>query len=350
MPTPPTLPGSRVIPRCCGEWGVASFASSCESPYISLEDSLHVSPRLLPQPTMSGSPQRQSLFTPSATGLQGGQFTSRHFDNWDQRVQHLLESIIQKHDEGVADNKRHLPDLRCDFIQGLQTLRQDYQQGFAKLTQEHKSRFDQLKQDSNWMQAQIQNVDTQVKALQAALNKVASKEELAVVEHNQFVSLDVSDNNDTYHTPVGMGEFPRPVLHSIMRKVSQKPPTSVSTYFTPISFLLDLSIGVGNHVHSGTPAATVDMGVGAFGSILNGVYRPFVPTGAVPAGEVTMSMSVASVFRILSLNQVGLRCHPVRLIRRLWIPPSRECIKLDKLKICLEGKTKQVYPSFDESI
>ena len=64
------------------------------------------------------------------------------------------------------------------------------------------------------MQAQIQNADTQVKALQASLNKVASKEELAVVEHNQFVSLDVSDNTDMYHTPVGMGEFPRPALYS----------------------------------------------------------------------------------------------------------------------------------------
>ena len=68
------------------------------------------------------------------------------------------------------------------------------------------------------MQAQIQNVDTQVKALQASLNKVASKEELAVVEHNQFVSLDVSDNIDMYHTPMGMGKFPRPVLHSTMKK------------------------------------------------------------------------------------------------------------------------------------
>ena len=64
-------------------------------------------------------------------------------------MQHLSESIIQKHNEGVADYKRQLLDLRCYFIQGLQTLRQDYQQGFAKFTKEHKSRFDQLKQDSN---------------------------------------------------------------------------------------------------------------------------------------------------------------------------------------------------------
>ena len=98
---------------------------------------------------MSGSPHRQSIFAPSATGLQGGQFRSKHFDNWDQRVQHLSESIIQKHNEGVADYKRQLLDLRCYFIQGLQTLRQDYQQGFAKFMKEHKSRFDQLKQDSN---------------------------------------------------------------------------------------------------------------------------------------------------------------------------------------------------------
>ena len=82
-------------------------------------------------------------------GLQGGQFTSKHFNNWDPRLQNLLESIIQKHDEGVADNQRQLLDLRREFTQGLQTLRQDYQQDFAKFTQEHKSRFDQLKQDSN---------------------------------------------------------------------------------------------------------------------------------------------------------------------------------------------------------
>ena len=79
------------------------FVSSCESPYISLEDSLHGSPRLSPQPTMSGSPYRQSLFAPSATGLQEGQFTSKHFNNRDPRVQHLLKSIIQKHDVRAAD-------------------------------------------------------------------------------------------------------------------------------------------------------------------------------------------------------------------------------------------------------
>ena len=152
--------------------------------------------------------------------------------------------------------------------------------------------------------------------MQASLNKVASKEELAVVEHNQFVSLDVSAIIDTYHIPMGMGEFPHPVLHSTIQKVSEGPPTSVSTHFTPISSMLDLSIGMGNHVHSGTPAATVDMSVGAFVSVSSGVYRPFVLTGQCQLGESHRPW-VLGVLRILSLNQVGLWWHPVRLIRHV---------------------------------
>ena len=77
-----------------------------------------------------------------------------------------------------------------------------------------------------------------------------------------------------------MGEFPRPVLYSTMRKVSQKPPTSVSTHSTPISSMLVLSIGVGNHVHSGTPECEVLF---------------FVPTGADVLPVVFLLLSTCNV-------------------------------------------------------
>ena len=83
-----------------------------------------------------------------------------------------------------------------------------------------------------------------------------------------------------YHTPVDMGESRRPVLHSTMRNVAEGPPISVSTHFSPISIMLDLGDGLGTHMHFGTPAGAVDVSGGAFGSISNGVYRPFLPTGA----------------------------------------------------------------------
>ena len=206
------------------------------------------------------------------------------------------------------------------------------------------------------MQIQIRSVDSQVKGLQVSLNKLASKEELAEVEHNadvcigeveqcldatrqemrsryerldesihdlsahvtsveqkksaavqqvpdpwsdsrsvcQPVSLGVSDHIYMYHTPVGMGEFPRPVLHSTMRKVSEGPPISVSRHFTPISSMLYLGRRLGTHMHSGTPAAAVDLGGGAFGSVSNGVYRPLLPTGATLAVGITPSVSIAT--------------------------------------------------------
>ena len=147
----------------------------------------------------------------------------------------------------------------------------------------------------------------------------------------QPVSLGVSDHIDMYHTPVGMGEFPCPVLHSTTRKVSEGPPISVSTHFTPISSMLDLGSGLGTHMHSGTPAAVVDVGVGAFGFVSNRVYPPFLPTGAAPAMGVASSVSIATVsVGVRSLihiawfcrlyNQVGLWRHPVRLIRHALIP------------------------------
>ena len=39
------------------------------------------------------------------------------------------------------------------------------------------------------MHTQIRNVDAQVKGLQVSLNKVAFKEELAIVEHNSEVRI-----------------------------------------------------------------------------------------------------------------------------------------------------------------
>ena len=100
----------------------------------------------------------------------------------------------------------------------------------------------------------------------------------------QPVSLGVSDNIDMHHTPVGMGEFPHPVLHSTRWKVSEGP-ISVSTHFTLISSMLDLGSGVGYHMHSGTPVATVDVGVGAFGS---------VSTGAAPAVGVANASVISN--------------------------------------------------------
>ena len=196
----------------------------------------------------------------------------------------------------------------------------------------------------------------QVKGLQLSLNKLASKDELAAVQHDadvrigevehcldathqemesrcqrmdesihdlneqvifferkqsaavrqvpdarsdsrsvrQPVSLGVSNYIDMYHIPVGMGEFPRPVLHSTMRKVAAGAPISVSTHFTPISSMLDLGSGLGAHMHPGTPVAAVDVSGGAFGSVSNGVYHPFLPTGAAPALGVAPSVSITT--------------------------------------------------------
>ena len=223
----------------------------------------------------------------------------------------------------------------------------------------------------------------------------------------QPVSLGVSDHIDMYHTPVGMGEFPRPVLHSTMRKMAEGPPISVSTPFTPISSMLDLGSGLGAHIHSGTPAAVVDVSGGAFASVSNGVYRPFLPTGVAPALGVAPSMSVpmanapcsvanthsavlptiqpggimapsvsSNTTRASSADQssrlnnsrntsVRVKEPSVKMpsfdaetgnwtsfiqdFEDMVIEMNWEGIELNKLKVCLEGKAKQVYRSFDDS-
>ena len=251
----------------------------------------------------------------------------------------------------LAANRR---EIGCDIDDKLRSARQEYKRDFDQFMQLQHAQFDKLKQDTAHMQIQIRSVDAQVKGLQLSLNKLASKDELAAVQNNadfrigeveqcldatrqemesrcqrmdesihdlsdwatsverkqsaavqqvpdarsdsrsvrQPVSLGVSDHIEMYHTPVGMGEFPRPVLHSTMRKVAEGPPISVSTHFTPISSMLDLGSGLGAHIHSGTPAAAVDVSGGAFGSVSNGVYRPFLPTGAAPALGVAPSVSI----------------------------------------------------------
>ena len=243
------------------------------------------------------------------------------------------------------------------------------------------------------MQIQIRSVDAQVKGLQFSLNKLASKDELAAVQHNadfrigeveqrldatrqemesrcqrmdesihdlsdrvtsveqkqsasvqqvrdarsdsrsirQPVSLVVSDHIDMYHTPVGMGEFPRPVLHSTMRKVAEGPPISVSTHFTPISSMLDLGSGLGAHIHSGTPAAAVDVSGVHLGPSQTGCTVLFYPRGRrrpwvshrlwVSLRQMLRAPSLIHIARFCRLyNQAGLWRRPFRLIRRVQIP------------------------------
>ena len=157
------------------------------------------------------------------------------------------------------------------------------------------------------------------------------------------VSLGVSDHIDMYHTPVGMGEFPRPVLQSTMRKVTGGPPISVSTHFTPISSMLDLGSGLGAHIHSATPAAAVDVSGGAFGSVSNGVYRSFLPAGVAPAPGVAPSVSIPTanapslihIARFCRLyNQVGLWRRLFHRIRRAQIPlTSRRASIILKMRL-----------------
>ena len=248
--------------------------------------------------------------------------------------------------------KANRSEIMCDIGDRLGSGQQELKRDFDQFTQVQRSQFDQLKQDTAHMQIQIRSVDAQVKGLQLSLNKLASKDELAAGQHNadfrigeveqcldatrqemesrcqrmdesihdlservtsverkqsaavqqvpdapsdsRSVRQPVSDHIDMYHTPVGMGEFPRPVLHSTMRRVAEGPPISVSTHFTPISSMLDLGSGLGAHIHSGMPAAAVDVSGGVFGSVSNGVYRPFLPTGAVPALGVAPSVSITT--------------------------------------------------------
>ena len=258
--------------------------------------------------------------------------------------------------------KANRREIRCDIDVKLRSARQEYMLDFDQFTQAQQSQFDKLKQDTAHMQIQIQSVDAQVKGLQFSLNKLASKDELAAVQNNadfrigeveqcldatlqemesrcqrmdesihdlsdrvtsverkqsaavqqvpdawsdsrsvrQPVSLGVSDHIDMYHSPVCMGEFPRPVLHSTMRKVAEGPPISVSTHFTPISSMLDLGSSLGAHIHS------FDAETGNWTSFIQDFED-----------------------MVIEMNWEG--------------------IELNKLKVCLEGKAKQVYQSFDDS-
>ena len=154
------------------------------------------------------------------------------------------------------------------------------------------------------MKSRCLRIDESIHDLSERITSVERKQSAAVQQVpdvrsdsrsvHQPVSLGVSDHIDMYHTMVGMGEFPRPILHSTMRKVSEGPLISVSTHFTPISSMLDIGNGLGTHMHSGTPTAAVDVSGGVFGSVSNGVYRPFLPTMAAPAVDVASSVSIAT--------------------------------------------------------
>ena len=171
--------------------------------------------------------------------------------------------------------------------------------------------------------------------------------------------------------------------------------------------MLDLGSGLGTHMHSGTPTAAVEVSEDAFGSISKGVYRPFLPTGAAPARGVAPSVSIATVSVLCSVapthSAVLLTLQPGGIMapsassntmpansadESLRFNNSRnasvcvkepsvkmpsfdartgnwisfiqdfedmvtemnwEGIELSKLKVCLEGKAKQVYRSFDDS-
>ena len=376
-------------------------------------------------------------------------------------------TVLLQRQEVLFNNNRR--EVGCDIDDKLRSAQQQYRRDFDQFTQLQQSQFDKLKQDTAQMQLHIRSVDAQVKGLQFSLNKLATKDELAAVQNNadfrigeveqcldatrqemesrcqrmdesihdlgdrvtsverkqsaavqqvpdarsdsrsvrQPVSLGVSDHIDMYHTPVGMGEFPRPVLHSTMRKVTEGPPISVSTHFTPISSMLDLGSGLGAHIHSGTPAAAVDVSGGAFGSVSNGVYRPFLPAGVAPALGVAPSVSIpttntpcsvahthsavlptiqpggimapsvsSNATRANSADQssrlnnsrnasVGVKEPSVKMpsfdaetgnwtsfiqdFEDMVIEMNWEGIELNKLKVCLEGKAKQVYRSFDDS-
>ena len=267
------------------------------------------------------------------------------------------------------------------------------------------------------MESRCQRMDESIHDLGDRVTSVEQKQSAAVQQVpdarsdsrsvRQPVSLGVSDHIDMYHTPVGMGEFPRAVLHSTMRKVTEGPPISVSTHFTPISSMLDLGSGLGAHIHSGTPAAAIDVSGGAFGSVSNGVYHPFLPAGVAPALGVAPSVSIPAAntpcsvahthSAVLPTIQPGgimapsvssntTRANSADQSSRLnnsrnasvrvkepsvkmpsfdaetgkWtsfiqdfedmvIEMKWEGIELNKLKVCLEGKAKQVYRSFDDS-
>ena len=396
---------------------------------------------------------------PTDNNSAGGASASQDLSVFMQQQQVLLENNFR-------EMRR---DIGCDMDVKLGAAQQQNRQYFDDIKQIQQSKFDKLEQKTAQMQLQIQSVDAQVKGLQLSLNKLATKDELAAVQNNadfrigeveqcldatrqemesrcqrmdesihdlgdrvtsverkqaaavqqvtdarsdsrsvrQPVSLGVSDHIDMYHTPVGMGEFPRPVLQSTMRKVTGGPPISVSTHFTPISSMLDLGSGLGAHIHSATPAAAVDVSGGAFGSVSNGVYRSFLPAGVAPAPGVAPSVSIptantpcsvahthgavlptiqpggimapsvsSNTTRASSADQssrlnnsrntsVRVKEPTVKMpsfdaetgnwtsflqdFEDMVIEMNWEGIELNKLKVCLEGKAKQVYRSFDDS-
>ena len=282
------------------------FAPSGESPDSSSEGSQRGSPRSSPRPNRGVLSYSQGIVASAASassGLQVNQPAGNNSAGGASDCQDLAV-ILRRQEDILKANRR---EIMCDLGDSLRSTQQEYQRNFDQFKQVKQSLFDELKQDTAHMQIQIRSVDAQVKGLQLSLNKLASKYELAAVQHNadfrigdveqcldatrqemesrcqrldesihdlservtsverkqsaavqqvpdarsdswsvrQPVSLGVSDHIDMYHTPVGMGEFPRPVLHSTMRRVAEGPPISVSTHFTPISSLLDLGSGTG---------------------------------------------------------------------------------------------------------
>ena len=444
------------------------FAPAGESPDSSSECSQSGSPRSSPRPNRGVLLHNQGIVASAASassGLQVNQPADNNSVGGAPACQDLTV-ILQQQKVLFSNNRR---EIGCDMDDKLLAAQQQYRRDFDQFTQLQQSQFDKLTHDTAQMQLQIRSVDAQVKGLQFSLNKLATKDELAAVQKNadfrigeveqcldatrqemesrcqrmdesiydlgdrvtsverkqsaavqqvpdarsdsrsvrEPVSLGVSDHIDMYHTPVGMGEFPRPVLHSTMRKVTEGPPISVLTHFTPISSMLDLGSGLGAHIHSGTPAAAVDVSGGAFGSVSNGVYRPFLPAGVAPAPGVAPSVSIPTAntpcsvahthSTVLPTIQPGgimapsvssntTRANSADQSSRLnnsrnasvrvkepsvkmpsfdaetgnWtsflqdfedmvIEMNWEGIELNKLKVCFEGKAKQVYRSFDDS-
>ena len=447
------------------------FAPAGESPDSSSECSQHGSPRSSPRLNRGVLLHNQGVVASAAIASPGLQVNRPTNNNAAGGASASLDLsvVMQQQQVFIENNFREMRrSIGCDMDVKLGAAQQQNIQNFDDIKQIQQSKFDQLEQKTAQMQSQIQSVGAQVKSLQLSLNKLATKDELAAVQNNadfrigeveqyldatrqemesrcqrmddsihdlsarvisverkqsaavqqvpdarsdsrsvrQPVSLGVSDRIEMYHTPVGMGEFPRPVLHSTMRKMAEGPPISVSTHFTPISSMLDLGSGLGAHIHSGTPA-TVDVSGGAFGSVSNGVYRPFLPTGVAPALGVAPSMSVptanapcsvanthgavlptiqpggimapsvsSNTTRASSADQssrlnnsrntsVRVKEPSVKMpsfdaetgnwtsfiqdFEDMVIEMNWEGIELNKLKVCLEGKAKQVYRSFDNS-
>ena len=207
-----------------------------------------------------------------------------------------LSVFMQQQQVLLENNLREMRrDIGCDMDVKLGAAQQQNRQNFDDIKQIQQSKFDKLEQKTAQMQLQIQSVDAQVKGLQLSLNKLATKDELAAVQNNadfrigeveqcldatrqemesrcqrmdesihdlgdrvtsverkqsaavqqvtdarsdsrsvrQPVSLGVSDHIDMYHTPVGMGEFPRPVFAVNYEKSDWGTPYfSINTFYS----------------------------------------------------------------------------------------------------------------------